>query len=150
MSDLRTGSQSTGGHRLLLIDENLTPRIAAELRKRRKHSIAIVKTDLKGATDPDLLRAIAREHPNAVLVTADDNMPSTHSDVLKQTAVTLAIVAGLPDIGYSVEEWEREIVHRWAHKMEEQPSGSIRRYSLAGGRDWHPRRRTRRRSIARS
>jgi len=128
----------------LLIDENLTPRIAAELRKRHKQSIAIVKTDLRGATDPELLRAIARQFLNVVLVTADENMPATHGDVLKETGVTLAIVSARPELGYSLEEWEREIVHRWAHKMEEQPPGSVRRYSLAGGREWHPRQRSRR------
>jgi len=142
VTQLPSGPQPTGDSRLLLIDENLTPRIAAELRKRRKNSIAIVKTNLKGSNDPDLLRAIAREYKGAVLVTADDNMPATHADVLAETAVTLAIVAALPNAGYSHEEWEREIVHRWAHKMEEQPPGSVRRYFLAGGREWHSRRRT--------
>lgn len=127
--------------RILLIDENLTRRIASELRKRGKNAIAIVSTELKGAKDPDLLLAIARDHPNAVLITGDDNLPATHRDVLKETGVTLAIVSPEREPSYSTEEWEREIVHKWAHKMEAQEAGSIRRYFLVGSRPWRTRRR---------
>ena len=100
--------------RTLLVDENLTRRIASELRKRGKNAVAIVSTELKGAKDPDLLRAIARDYPDAVLITSDDNLPATHPDVLKETGVALAIVSPEREPGYSTEEWEREIVHKWA------------------------------------
>jgi predicted nuclease of predicted toxin-antitoxin system len=128
--------------RLLLIDENLSRRIASELRKRGKNSVAIVGTDLRGAKDPDLLRAIAREYEDAVLVTGDDNMPATHADVLRETRVTVAIIAPEREGNITTDEWEREIVHRWAHRMESQPIGSIRRYYLFGSREWRPRRRS--------
>jgi predicted nuclease of predicted toxin-antitoxin system len=128
--------------RQLLIDENLSRRIASELRKRGKNAIAIVGTDLRGAKDPDLLRAIARDYEDAVLVTGDDNMPATHADVLRETRVSLAIIAPEREGIFTTDEWDREIVHRWAHKMEAQEPGSIRRYYLIGGREWRPRRRS--------
>ena len=130
--------------RVLIIDENLTRRIASELRKRGKNSIAIVSTPLRGAKDPDLLKAIAAQYPGSVLITGDDNMPATHAEVLRETRVTLAIVSPERESDLSTDEWEREIVHRWAHKMEAQAEGSIRRYYLTGGREWRLRRSSRR------
>ncbi len=40
-------------------------------------------------------------------------------------------------------EWEDEIVHRWAHAMQTQRRGTVRRYALSSNAVWRrPRRRT--------
>jgi len=94
-----------------------------------------------GYKDEQLLPAIAAAYPGAVLVTSDDNMPAVHAEVLRQTRVTLATIAPQRDPGHSADEWDHEIVHRWAHRMETQSSSTIKRYSLSGGRTWRLRTR---------
>ena len=78
-----------------------------------------------------------------VLVTADDNLPATHADVVAEVSATIATVDPRRSADYADDEdaWGREVAHRWAHMMERQSEGSVRRYSDRGGRKWTPRRR---------
>ena len=127
--------------RLLIIDESLSHRIATELLQRGRHAVALNRLGLRGVDDIPLLRTLASKHPDAVLVTGDDDMPVEHRATLLQTNYTLAIVSPKKGAGYEKDQGERDIIHKWAHKMEVQQPGSIRRYSLNGSREWRPRRR---------
>jgi hypothetical protein len=96
-----------------------------------------------------MLQALFQDHPEAVLVTGDDNMPQNHPLVIKQVAATIATVEPwdrrerpplvLPPGLSSDEAWKREVVQRWAHNMAVQASGSIRRYSRDRSVTWTPR-----------
>jgi len=128
--------------RQLFIDEDLSPRIAGDLRHRgRANAKSIARTAYKGMKDAELLRALARDYPEAVLVTGDDHMPAEHKRVLAETRITLAVIDPQHPPEYGENEWDFEVAQRWAHKMEQQAKGSVVRYTLAGGRTWTLRRR---------
>ncbi len=78
-----------------------------------------------------------------MLVTGDYNMPATHAQVLRETKLTVAIVDPDHPAEFQDDEWDHEVIHKWAHKIETQIAGSIRVYSAAGSREWRPRRRPR-------
>ena len=107
--------------------------------------MAISELQLRHAKDPALLQALAEHFGEEpwVLVTGDDNMPAVHAEVILELGATLATVDQRRPPGYGGDEdaWGREVVHRWAHTIEKQPPGSIRRYSAGGGRRWARRRR---------
>lgn len=133
-----------GDRRRLFIDEDLNPRIATELRTRgRADAKAISRAGYRGFKDPELLRAISKADPDCVLVSGDYNMAASHADVLAETRLTVAIVDPDHPRVYTDDQWDREIVHKWAHKIEYQARGSIRVYTVAGSRQWRPRRRPR-------
>lgn len=129
----------------LVIDANLNKRIATELKRRGRRAVALSELHLRHAKDPDLLRALAEHFGDEpwVLVTGDDNLPAVHADVIQEMSTTLATVDARRPPTYLGDEdgWGREVVHRWAHLMEKQSPGSIRRYSTGGGRRWARRRR---------
>jgi hypothetical protein len=116
--------------RLLIVDACLDKRLASELRKRGRNARG--GTDINLPTlDDDLLDAIAALDPEAVLITGDDDMPAEHQIALQRTGITVAIVDPILAAGFSQSAWPHEVVHRWAHRMEEQAQGTIRRYNLA-------------------
>ena len=146
--------------RVLVIDENLNPRLARELRNRGRNARAIEEMGLKGADDPDLIRRTFAFYNDPVLVTSDDFMPAEHSAVLNDVQATVATIrpwTGTDDDDYwdgkfhrDPSEWEGEIVHRWAHIIQRQRTGTIRRYGLTSNAAWRlPRRSTRARSTTR-
>ncbi len=130
--------------RLLVVDEDLSKRIATELTRRGRNAHSSASLNLKGLKDPPLLQALHSLDPDCVLITGDDAMPATHGDELKKYKTTVAIIAPVdPQSQLTEREWEHEVAQRWAHRIEVQPRGSIRRYTLEGGRAWTPRRRPR-------
>jgi predicted component of type VI protein secretion system len=129
--------------RLLIIDEALNPRLATELRRRGRHARSAAQLGYKGLRDPELLRAIAQDHPDAVLVTSDDHMPADHPEHLRRTGLTIATIDPARPRELTQEQWEFDVVQRWAHKMTEQEPGSWRRYGRSA-RDWTSPRRVRR------
>ena len=131
--------------RLLIIDACLATRIAAELNKRLRPAQSVASLGYKLMKDPPLLRFLAENYPDAVLVTSDDHMPATHADVLAETRNTLAIIVLPPGSALVQEQWSHELVHFWAPKMQQQPLGSVKRYKIDSIRDWKPRRRPTRR-----
>lgn len=127
---------------LLFIDEDIPPRIAAQLNERGKQATHVQTEMWKGTKDPPLIAAIlAKYGTDVVLVTGDDNMPAEHAaDVAK---LTVAVVdPRFPD-PYTLDQWRRDVVHRWAHVMERQPLRSVRRYGQTV-RPWRLRTRRRR------
>lgn len=118
------------------------PRLAAvELLGRNREAVALKHTELLGASDPQLIRTVG-SWTDVVLVTNDDNMPAEHGELLVQAGLTVAVVAPRADKTFTRQEWERETVHRWAHRIAEQPPGTIVRYSPSGHALWRPRRRS--------
>jgi hypothetical protein len=93
--------------------------------------------------DPELLERLAAKAPDCVLITGDDAMPLDHPDSVAKSSISLAIVHPEPETGYTPDEWDAEIVHRWAHRMEGQAPGSVRRYTLLGSSPWRERKRPR-------
>ena len=141
-SEGRIAFQSLVAGAILVIDESLNPRIAAEVRARGRDAISVQQLRLKGKKDPALLTQIYRLHPTCVLVTADEAMPIEHPEQIKLAMATLAIISGRRPSEYAKdqESWEREIVQRWAHKMPHQAPQTILRYGASGSRAWTARR----------
>ena len=88
-----------------------------------------------------MIARLAEILPDCVLVTADDNLPATHRVYVDRAHLTVATIDGRrPPRWVSDEPWRRDVVHRWAHRMAEQPPGSRRRYGLSV-QEWSARRR---------
>jgi hypothetical protein len=138
--------------RVLVIDENLNPRLARELRHRGRRSRTVEDLGLKSALDADLIRRVFALFDDPVLVTADDSMPAEHEEVLRSVDATIATLRPwtptAADVGRwegqdhrSEEEWLQEIVHRWAHAMQTQDRGTFRRYGPRSSAPWRAPRR---------
>ncbi len=136
--------------RLLVIDADLNPRIASELRKRGRAAKSLQQLGWKAMEDPEMVRAVFGRLTDPVLVTTDDNMPADHPEVLNEVQATVATIEPWElhpasvvarDAETSVEEtYEREVVHRWAQAMQTQTRGTTKRYFLGGARAWKRRR----------
>lgn len=121
--------------RLLILDEDIRPRLAVELCRRGRPTTTVRQLGFRGYEDPDLIAALASEWPDVVLVTTDNQMPLEHADALESRKTTLAIVG--PSDGELPElAWESDVLHRWAHSMQLQPPGSLYRYSRSRPRPW--------------
>lgn len=127
--------------RVLLIDADLNKRLAAELRRRGRQAHAVSEFLPEGTLDPDILRYASATFVDAVLVTGDDAMPWEHGDVVAETKATIAVIAPGHPHDPNEDAREREIVHRWAHRIQDQATGTVRRYHLTGPVRWTPRRR---------
>jgi hypothetical protein len=128
--------------RLLVVDEGLSKRIQAELKRRGRTAKSVASLGFKGLKDPNLLEELHQIDPGCVLITGDDAMPASHAEELARFRTTLAIVGPYdPTRGLALNQWEHEIVQKWAHAIEEQRRGTIRRYTMAGSRIWKARKR---------
>jgi hypothetical protein len=128
--------------RVVVIDEDLNPRLAVELAGRGIPAVSVVRDlDLGGRLDPDVLRTVFGRYDDAVLVTGDDGMPAEHAHLIHRLGATIATIAPCPSHEPDEDAWERDIVHRHVHAMQEQDAGSIRRYHPSAGVPWTPRRR---------
>jgi hypothetical protein len=60
-------------------------------------------------------------------------MPRVHRDAILKRGSTLAVIDSKADRqGRTREEYTREIVHRRAHMIREQPKGTRYKYNLSG------------------
>jgi len=145
--------------RVLVIDDSLHPRLARELRNRGRRSRHIEDLALRSSLDPQVLRSVFSHFDDPVLITGDDDMPAEHAGVIASVGATIATIRHWTQkesrIGTwegqqhrTEEEWDQEIVHRWAHVMQLQRTGSIRRYGLAKHGIWKPLPKKRRRQRA--
>jgi hypothetical protein len=125
----------------LVLDENLNPRLATELSRRGRDATRVQELGLRGSADPQLLDKLDGQLDIWVLVTADDTLPGSHAEAVRRVGATIATITPERELGWLLEEWRREIVHRWAHAMQEQATGTIRRYTLRRHGVWRPRRR---------
>lgn len=79
-----------------------------------------------------------------MLVTADDGLPAEHAEALSEVGGTIATLEPNREAGWPLDAWRRELVHRWAHVMQDQSPATMRRYGLRRHRPWRPRPRRRR------
>jgi hypothetical protein len=118
---------------------------------------AIEELRLKGTLDPEVIRKVFQLFDHPVLITGDDGMPAEHASVLAEVKATIAVVRPWKErdafVGRwegldhrSEDEWEQEIVHRWAQMIQTQKTGTIRRYAFKSYGEWKPPRRIKRRS----
>lgn len=127
---------------LLVLDASLSRRLAGELKGRGRAAVAVAEVGLARAGDAELLRSLARRYQSQrwVLVTADDSLPEEQSDLIEELGVTVATVEWrvvAPTGGR--EQAARDTCHRWAHAMDTQPPGTLRRYSPDRNRAWSSR-----------
>lgn len=128
-----------------MIDADLPRRLATELRNRKREAVNLYELGLShNVLDPDMLQALAEEYRgdrNWTLVTGDDTMPAEHGPVLTEIGATVATIHPEYPKGLTEDAWRRDITHRWAHAMQLQERGTVRRYGANGSRLWRPRRR---------
>jgi hypothetical protein len=129
---------------LLVIDECLSTRLAGELNQRGRPSKSVASLGLRGLEDPAVLRALADLGEPCVIVTADSAMPLDWLGHIEAAGATVAVIDSRHSAEYLIAEWYRDVTHRWAHVMRDQPAGSIHRYTVRGHREWRPRRKPRR------
>jgi len=130
--------------RLLIIDATTNKRIATELKARGRDAVSTPAMGLRGALDAELLERLAGLDLAWVLVGADDHMPEEHADEVACYDATLAIIDPLTPDGYERDQFERDVVHKWAHRMQEQEQGTVYRYTVRGRTVWKAPRRPRR------
>jgi hypothetical protein len=129
--------------RLLVIDEDLAPRLASYLNKRGRQARSVADLGLRRSTDPELLRDLSTRAGLGewVLVTGNDGMPAEHPRLIGELNPTIATIDPRRPDGVKELEWRTDVVHRWAHAMQEQEPGTVRRYSLGRSSTWSPRAR---------
>jgi hypothetical protein len=84
---------------------------------------------LAGATDPNILAALAELDYPCVLVTFDNKLPVEHGDEVRKSRVSLAIIDSRgqpPDL--TQKAYLRDVVHRHADRFVEQEPGTAYRY----------------------
>lgn len=115
--------------RQIVLDENVPWSIATELRARGYAATSNYALNASGLEDPEWLEVVAALSPEAVLVTYDNAMPIEHTEWLRNLVVTLAIIDARnrpPDL--TVEQYWREVIHRYAHSFVAQERGSCWKY----------------------
>jgi hypothetical protein len=124
-----------------VFDEDLNKRLATEIKRRLRPARFIREFFPEKTPDPVVLRFVAEKFTDAVLVTGDDSMPWVHATTVAATSATIAVVSPCAPQDPNEDAYEREIVHKWAHRIHEQPSGTVMRYHLTGPVPWKPRKR---------
>jgi hypothetical protein len=126
---------------LLILDADLNKRLQTELNARGLAAAATSSLHLSRSIDEVLLARIQERYANTpfVLITADDHMLLEHAS--NAAGVTIAVVDPLFPDTYKTDAWRRDVVHRWAHSMRNQPAGDWVRYGLRRAKWLKPRHR---------
>lgn len=119
--------------RQLVLDEDINWKLAKELRRRGLRNAASNRElELLGKKDGQLIKALAERHEPCVLIAWDNKMHLAHAEVLRHFDLTLAVVDQYAERGdLTEEEYYREVIHRWAHRMTFQRPGAVVKYSRA-------------------
>jgi hypothetical protein len=125
----------------LVIDECLDKRLASELRLRGRLAQSVSGLGLRGLDDPTLLQELAKLGHPYVIVTADTAMPLDWLSEIEAAGATVAVIDSRRSEEFRESQWYRDVVHRWAHVMRDQPQGIVHRYSARGHRPWRLKRR---------
>lgn len=129
----------------IVLDADLPRRLRGELVARGMRATTLAELKIDGLLDDPMLAALSeKRHPaGIVLVTADDKMPRDHGDNIRRLGFTVATIDGRwQGKGFDTQDqWNRDTVHRWAHRMNIQAEKEIRRYSPARQNLWAARSR---------
>jgi hypothetical protein len=119
--------------RRLVLDEDINWKLAKELRRRGLRKTSSNKElGLLEKQDGQLIKALAEEHEPCVLVAWDNKMHLSHAHTLDHFDMTLAVIDKYAKRGdLTEEEYYREVIHRWAHRMVFQKPGTVVKYSPA-------------------
>ena len=118
-----------------VLDEDVNWKIAPELTARGYEATSSEQMGLAGrrVKDPVWLYILTRQSAPCVLVTFDNKMPTRHRLELLKRDSTLAVIDSKADRkGLSREEYTRDVIHRWAHRIAEQAQGERYKYRLSG------------------
>lgn len=124
--------------RLLVFDEDMPKRLPVEMKLRGRRATRVTELGLRGAGDPALIDALAVREPGCVLVTGNYWMPAEHEEAVRASTIAIATIDPRMPEGYDEPGWRRDVTHRWAHTMQRQRPGSVRRYAIAGTGRWTP------------
>jgi predicted nuclease of predicted toxin-antitoxin system len=134
--------------KILVIDENLDSRIAAELKSRGRDAVSVKDLGLTTKLDEELLWELSMRLNDWVLVTADDRMPFEHPEAIMEVKATIATIDGewekccaKNNLHLNQQQFQRETIQRWAHQLSDQASGTLRRYSPVRNSVWTTRRK---------
>lgn len=129
----------------LILDADLPPRLRTELVGRGITATRLAELNLHRLYDEPMIMGLieCRSVEEFVLVTGDDKMPLTHRDLVRRVGLTIATVDGRwQNRGYaSQESWHRDVIHRWAHRIQTHADKEIRRYARNRHALWSPRTR---------
>jgi hypothetical protein len=68
-----------------------------------------------------------------VLVSFDNKMPTRHRpDLIRRKSTVAYIDSKAPRAGRNREQYTREVIHKWAHRMANQAPGTLYKYRLNG------------------
>jgi hypothetical protein len=121
----------------LVLDADINWKLAHELRRRaRVEATALRLEGLAKLKDGAVLKALATDFEPCVFVTWDNKMAKVHAAELRHHRSTLAVVnrAGLAAWTGTEDSYIRDVIHRWAHRMEMQDGPSVALYSTHGPR----------------
>lgn len=135
--------------RLLIVDESMSSRISTMLGRRGRPTMSHKGARTSGLQDVPMLRKLEKIEEPWVLVTADDKMPSEHAKIIAEIGATIATIDGhweqlIAQHGLcqtTEDQFHWETVNRWAHVMQAQQDGEIRRYNPIRHNKWTPRKR---------
>jgi hypothetical protein len=119
----------------LVLDEDVNWKIAPELTARgydvtSSEQLGLARRRVK---DPVWLYILTRQGTPCVLVTFDNRMPVRHrADLLKRNSTLAVVDSKAARGGLTREQYTREVVHRWAHRMATQSPGARYKYRLTG------------------
>jgi hypothetical protein len=130
--------------RRLVLDADINHTIAGELRNRGRNATSVITLRLGKLKDPDLLRTLSQRFAGEdwILITGDDQLPLEHGTIVAELGITIAVVDSrkvLWEGKYgTLDVWRRDVIHRFAHTMEDQPVMTKRRYGRTNTK-WTPR-----------
>jgi len=106
-------------------------KLSRELARRGFQGATSVRTlNIGGKKDGALIKWLSTHAEPCTLITWDNKMPLNHRSELDHFGLTLAVVDDrVRRDGLNEEEFYRDVVHRWAHRMQLQAPGERRRYS---------------------
>ena len=119
----------------LVLDEDVNWRIAPELAARGYDATSSEQMGLarRRVKDPVWLYILTRQPTACALVSFDNKMPTRHRDDLIKRGSTVAFIdSKAPRAGLTREQYTREVIHRWAHRMANQAPGALFKYRLTG------------------
>lgn len=119
--------------RRLVLDEDINWKLAKELRCRGLRKTSSNKElGLLEKKDGALIKALSEQYEPCVLVAWDNKMPLSHAQALDHFGLTLAVIDQKAKRGdLTEEEYYREMIHRWAHRIVFQKPGTVMKYSPA-------------------